>query len=169
MLDLFTKLESPLVPLIYLMERTGVRADKGKLAEIKLDLDKKLDQLKNSIYEAAGETFCINSPLQLKNLLYSKLRLHEQLTADELQNSGLTKAVKDQSTKQEVLMLMAPKHPLPAQVVAYRRLHRTISVCCVGYQEFVESDGRIRPVWDQRSAVTGRLYSSLPNLQGLPR
>uniref|UniRef100_A0A1I8FPL6 POLAc domain-containing protein n=1 Tax=Macrostomum lignano TaxID=282301 RepID=A0A1I8FPL6_9PLAT len=140
MLDLFTKLESPLVPLIYLMERTG----------------------------AAGETFCINSPLQLKNLLYSKLRLHEQLTADELQNSGLTKAVKDQSTKQEVLMLMAPKHPLPAQVVAYRRLHRTISVCCVGYQEFVETDGRIRPVWDQRSAVTGRLYSSLPNLQGLP-
>lgn len=79
--------------------------------------------------------------------------------------TGLKRSLAQQSTNEIVLNKLKEFHPLPQLVLKYRAIQKLKSAFFDNFLAELEPDGRIRPVWDQMAAVTGRLYSSKPNLQ----
>ncbi len=160
--NLFDRIEMPLVPILVAMERAGIRLDVGALRTLQSELESQLRGVEQEIYALAGETFKINSPKQLSEILFEKLELHKKL------GTRVRKTKTGYSTGQEVLEAMTG-HPLPAKVLEYRSLSKLLSTYVISLPKLVRpSTGRIHTSYNQAVAATGRLSSSDPNLQNIP-
>ncbi len=156
--DLFRKIEMPLVEVLAEMELNGVGIDAAFLGEMSGVLDKQLNLLTKQIYEIAGEEFNINSPKQLGELLFEKLKL----PAKKKTKSGY-------STDESVLETLAEKHPLPAEVLNYRKLKKLKSTYVDALPALIKPEtGRVHTSFNQTITATGRLSSTDPNLQNIP-
>ena len=157
--NLYNEVELPLVPILREMEAAGVRVDVTKLKEAETTLNEELSALEQRIYELAGETFNINSPRQVGELLFEKLKLD-------------TKAKKSRtgqySTSEEVLVTLKEKHPIVGAILDYRELKKLVTTYISALPEYIASDGKIHTTYNQTVTATGRLSSSNPNLQNLP-
>ena len=157
--NLYNEVELPLVPVLREMEAAGVRIDVNKLKEAETALTEELNQLEQRIYGLAGETFNINSPRQVGELLFDKLKLD-------------TKAKKSKngqySTSEEVLMALKEKHEIVGLILDYRELKKLISTYIAALPGYIAEDGKIHTTYNQTVTATGRLSSSNPNLQNLP-
>lgn len=154
--------EIPLIPVLARMERAGVRLDEQHLLAMTDDLDAEVQRLEKSIQELAGEEFKVNSPKQLGEILFEKLKIHEELKVKPKRTKT------GWSTGQEVLESLAG-HPLPGQVLAFRALTKLLNTYVRVLPELVdERTGRIHASFNQTVAATGRLSSSDPNLQNIP-
>ena len=139
------------------MEKEGFKVDKSVLLGYGEDLSKEIDSLTNAIYEAAGMEFNINSPVQLGEVLFTKL---------ELPSGKKTK--RGYSTSADVLEKLKDKHPIVSDVLKYRTLTKLKSTYVDGLSTLIASDGRIRPHFQQTVAATGRISCTEPNLQNIP-
>src|SRR4029077_16518947 len=110
--DLYAELERPLISVLARMERAGVAVDVGRLRQLSDEFAARLATIESEIYQEAGRTFNINSGPQLRQVLYEELKL------PSLQKTPGG----EQSTAQEVLEELAPKHPLPALLLRHRQL-----------------------------------------------
>src|SRR3990172_702489 len=155
---LYSEIELPLARVLSEMEAAGIRVDAGKLAELSKEIEIALTSLEREIYAASGMEFNINSPRQLAELLFEKLKLKP------------TKKTKTGfSTDEEVLTQLAAQHDVPRLIINFRQLSKLKSTYVDALGAIVNpSTGRIHTSFNQTVTATGRLSSSRPNMQNIP-
>jgi len=157
--NLYNEVELPLVEVLREMEKAGVRVDAEKLKQAEQVLTIELNQLEQRIYDLAGETFNINSPRQVGELLFDKLKLD-------------TKAKKSKtgqySTSEEVLVALKDRHAIVGLILDFRATQKLINTYIAALPGYIAEDGKIHTTYNQTVTATGRLSSSNPNLQNLP-
>ena len=149
----YDKIELPLVPVLYEMERTGFRVDRDALDELMQRYSAELETVQNNVYALAGRAFNVNSPKQLAEVLFDELKLP----------TG-----KKRSTSADVLESLEELHPIVGAILRYRTLSKLISTYLIGMKPLIDAKGRIHTVFNQALTSTGRLSSSEPNLQNIP-
>ena len=154
---LFEEMEMPLVYTLAGMEKEGIRADAVILKEYAQKLGEKMQELEQEIYAEAGDTFNINSPKQLGNILFEKLQL-----------PGSKKTKSGYSTAADILENLAPDYPIVQKVLDYRQVAKLKSTYADGLAMFIGEDGRIHGTFHQTVTATGRISSTDPNLQNIP-
>ncbi|MEK7467477.1 MAG: DNA polymerase I [Planctomycetota bacterium] len=155
---LFRDVEMPLLEVLFRMERTGVLVDASFLATLGAEFDRRLAKVRDAIFEAAGETFNIDSTRQLQHVLFEKLKL----TPGRKTKTGF-------STDAGVLEKLASEHPVPARIVEFRMLAKLKSTYVDALPAAINrTTGRIHTTYSQAVAATGRLSSNDPNLQNIP-
>jgi DNA polymerase I len=157
--EVYKTIDLPLVSVLLEMERTGVRIDVNVLAGLAKDLNAEMSQVSEQIFEQSGERFNLNSPKQLGEVLFNKMKLPKPL------KYGKGKVV---STAQDVLEELALHHPVPAQVLAYRQLAKLKSNYVDSLPLLADREGRVHTTFNQVGTATGRLSSTNPNLQNIP-
>ena len=155
--DLYKNIEMPLIYSLAKMENTGVRVDEERLKKYANTLLEKIDKLEESIISKAGESFNINSPKQLGEILFGKLKL-----------SGGKKTKTGYSTAADVLEKLAPEHEIIRDILEYRQLTKLNSTYATGLAGYIREDGRIHGTFNQTITATGRISSTEPNLQNIP-
>ena len=157
--NLYNEVELPLVSVLREMEAAGVRINVDKLKQAETQLTEELKALEQRIYEAAGETFNINSPKQVGELLFDKLKLD-------------TKAKKSRngqySTSEEVLLGLKERHSIVGLILDFSATQKLINTYIATLPSYIAADGKIHTTYNQTVTATGRLSSSNPNLQNLP-
>jgi len=156
--ELFYNVEMPLTSVLAKMEEAGVKIDKPFLKELSGDLEKRIIELVEKIYDVAGAEFNINSPKQLRGVLFEKLKL------------PIIKRTKTgPSTDEEVLRRLSKQHDLPRTILEYRQLVKLKSTYIDALPKLINTKtGKIHTSFNQTGTETGRLASSDPNLQNLP-
>lgn len=154
---LYREIELPLAGVLADMEEAGFCIDMQGLADYGEKLKEETDALAERIYFLAGEEFNINSPKQLGNILFEKLKLP----------SG-KKTKTGYSTNAEILEKLASKHPIVSDILDYRQLTKLIGTYVVGLLKLATEEGRIHTNFKQTGTATGRLSSAEPNLQNIP-
>jgi DNA polymerase-1 len=154
---IYSEMELPLAPLLYRMERAGLKVDRATLADLSNYLGIELKKLTLKIYELAGREFNIGSPKQVGEVL-SEL----EMTSGRKTSTGRI------STSKAVLEELAQTFELPRMIIDYRELDKLKSVYTDALPHQIAADGRIHCLLNQTVAATGRLSSSEPNLQNIP-
>ena len=157
--NLYNEVELPLVPVLRAMEEAGVRIDVAKLKQAQATLTDELTALEQRIYTLAGETFNINSPRQVGEVLFDKLKLDAKAKKSR---TG------QYSTSEEVLVAIKDRHEIVGAILDYRALSKLITTYIAALPEYIAEDGKIHTTYNQTVTATGRLSSSNPNLQNLP-
>lgn len=154
---IYSEMELPLAPLLFRMERAGLKVDRATLADLSNYLGLELKKLTIKIYELAGREFNIGSPKQVGEVL-SEL----EMTSGRKTSTGRI------STSKAVLEELAQTFELPRLIIDYRELDKLKSVYTDALPHQIAADGRIHCLLNQTVAATGRLSSSEPNLQNIP-
>ena len=158
MTKLMFDMELPLTEVLANMQVTGFRVDKKRLVEYGEELAGRISYLEQAIYEAAGEQFNINSPKQLGEILFEKLKL----PSGKKTKSGY-------STDIDALRRIEPLHPIGGLLIEYRQLSKLKSTYTDGLAKVISPvDGRIHSSFNQLSTATGRISSTDPNMQNIP-
>lgn len=158
--NLYESVELPLVPVLRDMEQAGVRFDQNILAQAEMQLTEEMNRLEQHIYELAGETFNVNSPAQVGEILFAKLQLDPK--AKRGRNNKF-------STSEEILQTIRDKHPIVGAILDQRELKKLISTYITALPTYINPQtGKIHTTYNQTVTATGRLSSSNPNLQNLP-
>lgn len=157
--DIFQKIEMPMLTVLARMERTGVCINPKLLHEQSSEIAQRLTQLEKEVYQIAGEEFNLNSPLQLQEILFTKLKLPIMQKTPTGQPS----------TGEAVLQELSLDYPLPKLLLEYRGLSKLKSTYTDTLPEQINpKTKRIHTSYNQAVAVTGRLSSTNPNLQNIP-
>jgi DNA polymerase-1 len=157
---LYGEIELPLAAVLAEVEAAGVRVDTEILARMSGEFDRELTTLTHQIYDLAGGSFDIDSPKQLGEILFEKLKLPG---GKRLKKSG------QYSTDASVLEALAERHDLPRRIIEYRTRAKLKSTYIDALPKFVDpATGRLHTSFNQTVARTGRLSSSNPNLQNIP-
>jgi DNA polymerase-1 len=152
------ELETPLVDVLVEMESNGIAVDPAVLREQGQILGERIEQLKQEIVESAGLEFNPDSPRQLADVLFEKLKLPPG-----------KKTKTGYSTDVEVLEKLAAIHALPRRMLEYRTLTKLKNTYLDNLPEYINPrTGRIHPSFSPVGAETGRLSCSDPNLQNIP-
>ncbi|MDQ3908326.1 MAG: DNA polymerase I [Acidobacteriota bacterium] len=154
---IYTDIELPLAPLLYRMERAGLKVDTKALAELSKLFGAELEKLTAQIYKEAGREFKINSPKQVGEVL-------ESLNI----STGRKTATGQVSTNRAVLDELAQQYPLPRLIIEFRELDKLKATYTDALPQQIGADGRIHSQLNQTVTATGRLSSSDPNLQNIP-
>jgi DNA polymerase-1 len=157
--DLLHDVELPLAAVLARMQANGVALDVDYLEEMASSVTDRMETLKQEITTHAGEEFNLNSPPQLRTILYDKLGL-----------SPGKKTPKGQlSTDASVLEKLRDKHPIVDALLQWRELDKLNSTYLVALPKLVDPEtGRVHTTFNQVVAATGRLSSTNPNLQNIP-
>lgn len=157
---LFHDIEMPLIPVLADMEAQGARLDTDALADTSRTFGERMRHYEQRIYEEAGEQFNISSPKQVGEILFGKLKL--------VDNPKRTKTGQ-YVTNEEVLQSLGAKHPIVADILAYRGLKKLLGTYVDALPKLVNKQtGHIHTSFNQAITATGRLSSSDPNLQNIP-
>ncbi|MFA6148303.1 MAG: DNA polymerase I [bacterium] len=158
LLDVFRRIDMPLLPVLHRIEEKGIRIDPGIFAELSGELARDISAIERKVAAAAGTDFNINSPKQLAFLLFEKLGL-----------PPVKKTKTGYSTDVEVLERLKDLHEIPSLVLEYRTVAKIRSTYVDVLPGRIDPrDGRIHTTLSQTQAATGRLSSSDPNLQNIP-
>ena len=157
--QIYRDIDLPLAPVLYRMERAGVRIDKNVLDGLSVRLGTEIGRVGERIFELAGQRFNINSPKQLGVVLFT----HLGLPAPVVRGKG--KAI---STAQDVLEQLAEKHDVPRLVLEYRQLTKLKSTYVDSLPLLADTDSRVHTTFQSAATSTGRLSSINPNLQNIP-
>lgn len=153
---LIKDIEMPLTLVLAKMEHTGVAIDVNYLKELSDYMTEKLAVLEDLIYQLAGESFNINSPKQVAEVLFDKLELKG-------------KKKKSRSTSAEVLEELAQEYEICQYILEHRKFSKLKSTYTDVLPTLLSKrDNRIHTTYNQALTVTGRLSSSNPNLQNIP-
>jgi DNA polymerase-1 len=157
--ELLETVEMPLSSVLARMEARGVKLDVDYLEEMGESVRDKMATLREDVFRHAGEEFNLNSPPQLRVILYEKLGL-----------SPGKKTPKGQlSTDASVLEKLRDQHPVVDALLEWRELDKLNSTYLEALPREVDArDGRVHTSFNQTGAATGRLSSSEPNLQNIP-
>lgn len=157
MLQLFDDIEMPLIYTLYDMQVRGIRVNREALKEYGDHLEVGINSLEKQIYDQVGESFNINSPKQLGEILFDKLRL-----------PFAKKTKTGYSTAADILEKLKSEHPVISMILEYRQLTKLKSTYADGLAVYIQDDERIHGRFNQTIAATGRISSTDPNLQNIP-
>ncbi len=157
---LFFTLEMPLIPVLAKMERHGIKVDVQFLKKKSQEFSQRLAKITQKAHALAGEPFNLNSPVQLRKILFEKLKLPTQ---------GIKKGKTGYSTSAESLEKLRTAHPLIALLQEARELEKLKNTYLDALPKLVDPQtGRLHTIFNQTGTATGRLSSSQPNLQNIP-
>src|SRR5262249_40240329 len=146
---LFRDLETPLAEVLAQMELAGILLDRDVLARLSAELGASLERLMGEIHGIAGGEFNINSPPQLPEVLFDRLKIPPR---------GVRRGKTGLSTDVDVLTRLASEHPLPAKILEFRALSKLKSTYVDTLPALVDPrTGRIHTSFNQTVAATGRL------------
>lgn len=152
-------IELPLIPVLAMMERYGVKVDPDLLGKQSAEITKELAIIEKEAYEIAGEPFNLNSPKQLQTILFEQLGL--PITKKTPKGAP--------STAEEVLQELALDYPLPDLILRHRGMAKLKSTYTDKLPRMIKSaTQRIHTSYHQAVTATGRLSSTDPNLQNIP-
>lgn len=158
-LGLLQKIEVPLIPVLAAMERNGIMVDTKFLKKMGGQVNKRLENTKEKIYKLAGAKFNIASPLQLKEILFEKLKISTQ---------GLGRTKTGVSTAADELEKLKGQHKIIDYIIEFRELAKLKSTYLDALPKLVDLNSRVHTSFNQTITATGRLSSSEPNLQNIP-
>ena len=158
-LRLLNEIEMPLVEILASMQWEGIFIDERELIKFGNHLKKNLEELRIDIYSlSGGEEFNVNSPKQLGEVLFEKLKL-----------PVIKKTKSGYSTDVETLEKLREDHPIIDKILEYRQLQKLNSTYVEGMIPHINvNTGRIHTFFHQTVTATGRLSSTEPNLQNIP-
>jgi len=156
----YQEIELPLIPIIKKAETRGVLVDKTYLEKLSKDYHKEVDKLEKEIYRQVGEEFNINSPKQLGEVLFDKLKL----TAKGLKKT----AGGARSTKESELEKLKDSHPVIKFILQHREFRKLLTTYIDNIPKMLDEGDRLHTKLHQAGATTGRMSSSDPNLQNIP-
>ena len=158
LMELYRQIELPLTELLTKMEYEGVRINTDYLEQLGVELTERIEALTQKLYEAAGETFNLNSSKQLGTILFEKMGL-----------PVVKKTKTGYSTDAEVLDTLAQDYEFVKDILAYRQLTKLNSTYVEGILKLVQpKTGKVHTTFNQTITATGRLSSTEPNLQNIP-
>ena len=160
----FREIEMPLIPILVKMEKIGIKINPKKLKEVSSRIKKELKTLEKSIYKLAGEEFNINSPQQLSEILFLKLKISGTLTGGRVKKTPGGAL----STEASELEKLRPYHKIIDLIIKYRELAKLKSTYTDTLPKLSDKDGRIHTTYNQIGTASGRLSSQEPNLQNIP-
>lgn len=152
---LFYDIEMPLIPCLYRMEKRGIKIDIQFFKQLTKELEKEIFSLQKEIYQLSGIVFNLNSPKQLAEVLFDRLKL------------PIPKG-KERSTASEVLIELLPYSPIIEKILRYRELNKVLTTYLKPFPEMCDENQRLHTYFDQTKTSTGRLASLSPNLQNIP-
>lgn len=149
---LYSEVEMPLMEVLSKMEIEGFPLHKDKLDEYGDVFKEKKNALEKEIFSLAGESFNINSPKQIADILYNKMGL---------------KGPKSGGTSVDDLKGLVEENPIVSKILDYRKYAKLIGTYIEGLAPHIKEDGKIHSYFNQAQTTTGRLSSSSPNLQNI--
>ena len=156
--ELFWEVEMPLVDVLAEMERTGVLVDSALLRSMSEEMGNEILRLSEQIYRLAGTEFNLNSPRQLADVLFTRLKL-----------PVLKRTKTGPSTSADVLEELADRHEVVALILDHRQLVKLKTTYVDVLPSLIDpATGRLHTTFHQTVTATGRLSSSDPNLQNIP-
>lgn len=156
--ELYYEVELPLTEVLASMEFKGIKVDKHMLENFKIEFKDKIDGLTEEIYTLAGNTFNINSPKQLGEILFDKLQL-----------PPIKKTKTGYSTNVEVLEKLYDQHEIIPKILEYRQATKIYTTYIEGLLNIINPiTERIHSNFNQTVTTTGRISSTEPNLQNIP-
>jgi len=159
-IDLFKKIEIPLLDVLTKMEIQGINIDINSLKKQSKKINKDLNDLKLEIYKKSGEEFNISSPKQMGIILFEKLKLSDK---PKKTKTG------QYSTSEETLLALSKENPIVSLILDWRSLEKLQNTYINALPEEInKSTKRIHTEYNQAVAATGRLSSNKPNLQNIP-
>ncbi|MFC2171166.1 DNA polymerase I [Acidobacteriota bacterium] len=160
LIELYDAIEIPLITVLADMEICGVKIDRQVLRDLGTRTGAGIEKLTEEIYERAGCKFNINSPAQLGEILFDKMKLPAKKR---------TSKQRRYSTDIEVLTELAALHDFPKRILEYRQLTKLKSTYIDALEELINPrTDRLHTSYNQTVTATGRLSSSEPNLQNIP-
>ena len=158
--EIFSEIELPVIEVLSGMEKEGIKIDEKYLKSLEDDFQNELTLLENKIFNESGEDFNLNSPKQLGEVLFNKLKL--------VSNPKKTKTGQF-STSEEVLSSLAKDHLIISNILEWRSLDKLLNTYVKALPNEINSNtGRIHTKFNQAVTSTGRLSSNNPNLQNIP-
>ncbi|MCI9582678.1 MAG: DNA polymerase I [Clostridium sp.] len=157
MRKLFYEIEMPVIYSLYHMEEEGITVRRGELKAYGDRLQVQIERLEQEIFSDTGCEFNINSPKQLGEILFGKMKM-----------PGGKKTKTGYSTAADVLEKLAPDYPVVRKILDYRQVAKLKSTYADGLAAFIREDGRIHGTFHQTITATGRISSAEPNLQNIP-
>ena len=157
--NVFSKIEMPLVKILSEMETYGIKLNTLIFKGIAEKINARIINLEKSIYDLAGEEFNINSPKQLAEILFVKLKIS---TAD------IKKGKTGFSTASSELQKIKGEYKIAALIEEYREIFKLKTTYLDTLPLLVDENSRIHTTFNQAVTSTGRLSSSEPNLQNIP-
>jgi DNA polymerase-1 len=158
LMDLYTKVEMPLLQVLFTMEQSGMKLAPEILRSFGETLHRRRQELESAIYELTGSEFNIGSTKQLGTVLFEKLGL----TPPKKNKTGY-------STDAAVLESLAHAHPVIPKILEYRQNIKLQSTYIESLINLINpATGRIHTTFNQAVTTTGRLSSTEPNLQNIP-
>ncbi|MBC8568896.1 MULTISPECIES: DNA polymerase I [Lentihominibacter] len=156
--NVFYNVEIPLIIVMASMEYEGFKVDKNVLRQFGHVMAEKIDEISAKVFQLAGETFNLNSPFQLGDILFEKLGL-----------PAGKKTKRGYSTSADILEKIKDKHPIVPAVLEYRTLSKLKSTYIEGLIPLIsETDGKVHAHFNQTVTTTGRISCTEPNLQNIP-
>ena len=156
-MELYEKIELPLVKVLADMEERGVKINLQRLQSENVLMSRELVKLETQIYETAGRTFNLNSSQQLGKILFEVMGIEP-----------IKKTKSGYSTDAEVLRQLESQYPIVAQILRYRQIFKLKRTYLDGLEKQTDENSRIHTTFNQTQTATGRLSSSDPNLQNIP-
>ena len=155
----YRDIELKFIEVLARIEINGVRVDAARLKDLSKEFDASLKDIEKSIYEEVGYEFNLNSPIQLRQVLFETLGLPQK----KLTKTG------ESSTDVEVLSDLSKLHPVPDKVLEHRTLSKLKSTYVDALPRLINpKTGRLHTSFNPVGSSTGRLSSSEPNLQNIP-
>ncbi len=156
----FCEMEMPLVSVLVGLEAEGVRVEAGALREFSEQLAASMALEERRIHELAGEEFNVNSPKQLGEVLFDRMKL---LSKPKKTRTG------QYATDEQTLLMLAGDHEIVRRLLDYRTASKLRSTYAEALPAAIDSrTGRIHTTFQQLLTATGRLSSQNPNLQNIP-
>jgi DNA polymerase-1 len=148
-----------LIEVLARVEINGVKVNSSRLKDLSKEFQAGLESLANDIFSQVGYGFNLNSPIQLRDVLFGKLGLPKK----KLTRTG------EPSTDVDVLNDLSGLHPVPQKILEYRGLSKLKSTYVDSLPKLINPEtGRIHTSFNQVGTSTGRVSSSDPNLQNIP-
>ena len=157
---IFYDIEIPMINVLSEMETEGIKIDTSYLEKLDKEFEEDLGKLKKEIFKKSGEEFNLNSPKQLGEILFDKLKL---VSKPKKTKTG------QYSTSEEVLSSLANDHKIIEDILEWRSLDKLQNTYVKSLPNEVSSlTNRVHSSFNQTVTTTGRLSSNNPNLQNIP-
>ena len=158
--ELYRTIDGPLLPVLVRMEARGILVDVDRLGRMSKEMETSLDGLREEIHSLAGAPFNVDSPKQLREVLFDRLGLRP---------GRKTAKAKEASTDAQTLEGLESEHPIAGKLLEYRELSKLKGTYVDALPRLVHPEtGRVHTTFHPTGAATGRLSSSDPNLQNIP-
>ena len=154
---LYDDVELPITTILAKMEAAGIKLDARELSVMAKEIDTAIERLQREIFDLAGETFNLGSPLQLGRVLFERL----QIPGGKRTKTGWATGV-------EILGGLAREYPICAKILEYREVSKLKSTYVDVLPMLADMAGRVHTAFNQTATATGRLSSTNPNLQNIP-